>query len=555
MTNHHRSPRRAATTVFGHAILPWAFAMVVVWLAACPLSWARQDGGGARVYFFSMEQCPPCRQMEPMIDELIRQGYPVTKIDARSQAEWTSRFQVTQTPTLIFTIGNREVAREQGLVPLANIQAWFLQTRSQALSAGAPSQATSITRAPATDSPRQPESRRAAPTQPPQTAAELAAMRATVRLKIDDGNSYGFGTGTVIHSHDGESLVLTCGHLFRESGHKGVLTADVDWTGERPLTVPAELISYDADANDVALIVIRPGFAIPPVPLAPADTKIPLGEEVFSIGCDKGAPPTIRQTSIKNHAIYDGSKKYDTVGRPTIGRSGGGLFRRDGSLIGVCNAAAVREDEGIFTSLDNVYTQINRSGLAHLFPAPAARPESRVASQTPDSKRVPRHPMELGDVAPSRPTPEPSPELLALAEEINSRGRVSAHLPPGKMMPPASRILNPIPPVRQVSHDTPPAAPFANRIAERNREDYEMIVVVRSKQNPRDTQTLVINAADAELLQELRRRSEQGGSAWDARFAELRSSMPEIPASAESYRPGLRAQSPDNVAPRPATWR
>ena len=44
------------------------------------------------------------------------------------------------------------------------------------------------------------------------------ARAATVRLRVHDPDGYGTGTGTIIDTRDGEALVLTCGHLFRETG-------------------------------------------------------------------------------------------------------------------------------------------------------------------------------------------------------------------------------------------------------------------------------------------------------------------------------------------------
>jgi S1-C subfamily serine protease len=49
------------------------------------------------------------------------------------------------------------------------------------------------------------------------------------------------------------------------------------------------------------------------------------------------------------------------------GRSGGGLFNEQGELIGVCNAAAVEVDEGIYTALETIHWQIAAVDLEHLF--------------------------------------------------------------------------------------------------------------------------------------------------------------------------------------------
>ena len=184
----------------------------------------------------------------------------------------------------------------------------------------------------------------------PGSEAERRAMKATVRLKVDDDEGTSYATGTVIHTHGNESLVMTCGHVFHDSNGQGKITADYDFY-DQPRTALGRLVDYDAKAKDIALVVIRTDAPLPAVPLAEKRSPIQSGVNVFSIGCDHGEAPTIRHSQIKNRAAYDGSLKYDIFGRPVDGRSGGGLFTESGHLIGVCNAAAVEVDEGIYSCL------------------------------------------------------------------------------------------------------------------------------------------------------------------------------------------------------------
>ena len=72
---------------------------------------------------------------------------------------------------------------------------------------------------------------RAAPRSEPMPSISLAdaverARSATVRLRVHDGHGYGAGTGTIIDTHGEEALVLTCGHLFRETQGKGKIEKD-----------------------------------------------------------------------------------------------------------------------------------------------------------------------------------------------------------------------------------------------------------------------------------------------------------------------------------------
>ncbi len=226
-------------------------------------------------------------------------------------------------------------------------------------------------------------------TNQPRTASERLALQATVRLKVEDPEGISYATGTVIHSHGGESLVMTCGHVFRDSRGKGVITAEYGFDTGQLKTGPGELISYDAKARDIAVVAIRTPVPITPVPIAPREATVERGNDIFSLGCDHGQSPTIRHSQIKNRAAYDGSIKYDIYGRPVDGRSGGGLFTSAGELIGVCNAAAVEVDEGIYTALDTIYWQLAAVKLEHLFEGPAVAanvpvemPVAEASSQT-----------------------------------------------------------------------------------------------------------------------------------------------------------------------------
>ena len=42
-------------------------------------------------------------------------------------------------------------------------------------------------------------------------------LASSVRLKIEDADGNSVGSGTIIDARAGEALVLTCGHIFRES--------------------------------------------------------------------------------------------------------------------------------------------------------------------------------------------------------------------------------------------------------------------------------------------------------------------------------------------------
>ncbi|MEJ2621895.1 MAG: thioredoxin family protein [Candidatus Thiodiazotropha sp.] len=61
------------------------------------------DNGEAedRLIYFHSQNCPPCKQMTPIIDELATQHEPITKIDVSSNPDAARQYKIRATPTLI----------------------------------------------------------------------------------------------------------------------------------------------------------------------------------------------------------------------------------------------------------------------------------------------------------------------------------------------------------------------------------------------------------------------------------------------------------------------
>lgn len=345
---------------------------------------AQDAASDTHLYFFTNPGCAPCRQVEPAIDALKREGYPVTTLMANSNPEWSQRFGIDRTPTVVMIHQQKMVGRHAGLIDAVTLKKWFEAVGMPSGTAfqdkkgrPLPGGTKVVIDQPSTrkrdmvgtpDSVKTPTMHQG--TTVARTGAEKRAMNATVLLRVEDDEGISYATGTVIHSQESEALVLTCGHVFRESAGRGIISAEFGFGSGQRASGSGELIDYDADARDIALVAIKTPYRIDPVKIANINESIRQNRRIFSIGCDHGEPPTIRHSSIKNKAAYDGAIKYDIFGRPVDGRSGGGLFTEDGHLIGVCNAAAVEVDEGIYAALDTVYWELQNTNLAHLFGQP-----------------------------------------------------------------------------------------------------------------------------------------------------------------------------------------
>jgi hypothetical protein len=98
-----------------------------------------------------------------------------------------------------------------------------------------------------------------------------------------------------------------------------------------------------------------------------ADRRVAPGESVVTVGCNGGADPTIHHSRITAVDKYLGPANVQVAGQPVQGRSGGGLFAIDGTLIGVCNAADPADNEGLFAALPSIHEQLEEAGLAFVY--------------------------------------------------------------------------------------------------------------------------------------------------------------------------------------------
>lgn len=353
------------------------------------------EGRDSVLLYFGSPHCSPCKLMKPRIRALELEGTPVRQIDVLQEPYLASRYGVRQTPTFIVILGQKELTRlvgPQSLVqlrqaiandsPNAIVPTWskaqerprgnlsshrkFGSASANVLSSNhadlSPIGGQQIVTANSVSSLGE-----AMPNQ--HTADSIERARAaTVRLRVHDPNGYGTGTGTIIDTRDGEALVLTCGHLFRETGVDSEIEVDI-FRGGQCFTLQGRLIDYDSQIHDIGLVGIRTEIEFQPIRLRSDSDHARNGETVFSFGCDRGSLPTRRDTRITGVNRYNqhlGLTNYEIEGAPIDGRSGGGLFDQQGFLIGVCNAADYQENVGIYAGLGSIRKQLERIGMASL---------------------------------------------------------------------------------------------------------------------------------------------------------------------------------------------
>jgi len=246
---------------------------------------------------------------------------------------------------------------------------------------------------------------------PAKRAADDQTFRPTVIVR--DGNSQ--GSGTIIASVEGETLVLTAAHVVHDKKpvrvelHRYNLGVEHDLPSQGwPVRLPAEVAATD-EAGDVAVVRVRGRPALPFVgTLAGGGEAAARGAVVTSVGVDGGdnlqswpthvlgpvslvmspAPaPGVRETPPRSvgHRDPNGRPFLVTARAPEHGRSGGGLFAEGGRLVGVCVGRLERADEpalGLFAASEGVRRLLKAKGLdaavarseAARKPRPAKRP-------------------------------------------------------------------------------------------------------------------------------------------------------------------------------------
>ena len=197
--------------------------------------------------------------------------------------------------------------------------------------------------------------------------AAPSPMASTVRIRVSDGKSENFGTGTIVDSRVGRSLVVTCGHIFRDitPQHRIVVETFADGSDEPLASYIGKVLKFDLDSDCGVLSIPAEGLSASRV----ASESFPLvkGMPVRSVGCGGGDRPSTHTMRVTALNRYLGPHNIECDDLPVQGRSGGGLFSKDGQLIGVCTAADTKEQRGIYCGLKAVHKLLDECQLTSLY--------------------------------------------------------------------------------------------------------------------------------------------------------------------------------------------
>jgi hypothetical protein len=327
------------------------------------------------------------------------------------------------------------------------------------------------------------------PTEPSKgiaTDAQLLAV--SVRIRVEDPSGHSCGSGTIIDARGGKALVLTCGHIFRDSKGKGKIEIEL-FGPNAGKKVEGRLESYDSETRDVGLVSIQMPEPAVAARLAPVGYTVRKGDAVASVGCDHGADPTVRRNRVNT---ADATNLW-VADQPTEGRSGGGLFSAEGYVIGVCNGCDAQDREGLYAASGRICAQLDQVGFAFVYQSPqgwekmAAMPAIMLASNN-----VPSMPSEM----PGMNAPLANPSIPALGNTFNARPE-----PPAMSATASSTNMN------------PGEQAALEEIQRHLKDGAEVVCVIRPRNAPgAKSEVIMIDKASPELVKQLSAASQNKDS-------------------------------------------
>ncbi len=411
--------------------------LLVALLATSGTGATESSGASPIILDFTATWCGPCQAMQPTVQALKSQGYPVKPIDIDKNPELADRYKITGVPTFVF-VGpqGKELGRVSGVREATELAALYraARTRLQRDRSADEALARDEGRDATTLRGQQPEDVDAE-TEDSADDTRHNPWETVVRIKVKNHLSrpratIGFGSGTIVHSTPDETIILTCAHIFhikeirkpfrpsefplevRVDLFDGRLTG-----GKTPKLNPsqtdivAEVIDYDPQ-SDVGLIRIRPGRKLPYSKVVAPGWEPRESMKMTTLGCSEGNDATAWSTYVTRSTISLGTEHGTYEGTecaypPRQGRSGGGLFTLDGRLAGVCDFNdGPRGQHGLYASPKSIHRLLNKNSLQICYSdGPASKADGRqlARNDAPRSRTAEA----------SRAIPIPPPEILA----------------------------------------------------------------------------------------------------------------------------------------------
>jgi len=201
-------------------------------------------------------------------------------------------------------------------------------------------------------------------------------IAATPRV-VGDARANAFGSAAVIDANDDELVLLTAEHLVRTGQRSYEFFSKESHPNPAATLSIAESVKWSSKSTDLAIVKIpipkemkdRVWSVIPIAAIGERPKLFPF--DAFSIGCTKGAAPSVSEESVISKRVAKRDEMnmaffWESNLEPQSGRSGGPLISADGKLIGLC--AAATNKHGYYTHLDEIQVALKKNGYKSLVP-------------------------------------------------------------------------------------------------------------------------------------------------------------------------------------------
>lgn len=396
---------------------------------------------------FTASYCQPCKQMLPILQRMEQDKFPIRRIDITEEHELARKYNVDRVPTMVLLVEGKEAKRfvglrsEDELRQEMNTAARKLRETREANSPKAsqpvlPRGTPLVSEDSKTEEQQKAKSKSlgdvfrgmfgksdeaeaaAVRAQSPDPASNndplAAAQAATVRILVQGKSTedqkiiQDVGTGTIVYSGSGQTVILTCAHFFLKLSSRDKKVEVEVFENGAPVKYPAEVLGGDHN-SDLAFLSIRTAKTFPYVGLTSTSPAIKTGQELVSFGCDDGSDPSRLETKLLAVNKYNGPGNLSCTVDPKGGRSGGGLFRTDGILVGVCSCADRNNHEGLYMSFESIHTLVQKLNLQYVCSrseVPAVGEDVAISFQQQiEGKNV-------APVAPKAMAPKQTPEVI-----------------------------------------------------------------------------------------------------------------------------------------------
>lgn len=263
--------------------------------------------GETVIYDFTQEGCPPCRSMQPIVEQLQHEGLPVKQVHISSPL--AQQLRITGTPTFVAVVDGKETGRIVGATSKAALIGLIKVKRAVV-----------------------------GPHEAWRYEKPVKHYATVVRVQCELGNHQrALGSGVIVR-WGGQIVVLTARHVIHDAKSITVRLS----TGK---TVRARVIVTDNTWDCSALELLEPYGELEPAACEVGESAvIQSGETMESCGFgadDKLAANTGKVTGFSK--AIEGSELTDWIeisGYARQGDSGGPVFSTTGKVIGIlwgCN--------------------------------------------------------------------------------------------------------------------------------------------------------------------------------------------------------------------------